>query len=382
LKNYYNILGVNKGSTTQEIEQAYESLSKRFDNELDSNDSFLVNYFNEVKGAFEVLANADRRREFDRVLRYSEIQEDMVALTKSNQDKAKQDLEKLRIREIEELQKKKQKLSSLEIELEKRQHEFENKKSEWSRDVELFKKDHSSRLEELEKLNNQQSENKYKAESIQSWLSRKKIIVITTILSIIIILSGAVYLFNKTDSPLQTESEIPTESESIVPDTIIQDTTETVKTESDNLSDSSFIAARMDTILDLYEEITNLEMKLTKIQTPCGFVSVRAKDGEVKIIGRSFNIQSTGTQLSQNYFLDKGELIYVFESYLDESGNKDQNRFYFLDSRLINTISSDNHNPINESREDQMIDISRYILKDFNEGRDLDDPECALSPSE
>ena len=382
MKNYYNILGVNKGSTTQEIEQAYESLSKRFDNELDSNDSFLVNYFNEVKGAFEVLANADRRREFDRVLRYSEIQEDMVALTKSNQDKAKQDLEKLRIREIEELQKKKQKLSSLEIELEKRQHEFENKKSEWSRDVELFKKDHSSRLEELEKLNNQQSENKYKAESIQSWLSRKKIIVITTILSIIIILSGAVYLFNKTDSPLQTESEIPTESESIVPDTIIQDTTETVKTESDNLSDSSFIAARMDTILDLYEEITNLEMKLTKIQTPCGFVSVRAKDGEVKIIGRSFNIQSTGTQLSQNYFLDKGELIYVFESYLDESGNKDQNRFYFLDSRLINTISSDNHNPINESREDQMIDISRYILKDFNEGRDLDDPECALSPSE
>ncbi|MDC1222222.1 DnaJ domain-containing protein [Salibacteraceae bacterium] len=378
MKNYYYILGVKKDSTIEEIEQAYKSLNQKFNVEIKSSDTFFINYLKEIKEAFEVLKNADQRREHDRMLKYSEIQDDRVALYKSERDKAKQDFEQHRVRETEELQKKEEKLKNRELELQVRQQEFNAQKSIWTNDAALYKKDYQDKLEafEIERQQNQQLIKENKGSTDERWLSRKWIIAIISAVTLIIVVSGAIYLYHKTDPPIQTEIEIPAEPEIIVLDTVVQDSETTVQTETDNNLDTSFIAARMDTILNLYEEITKLEMTLTKNQTSCGFVSVRAKNGEVKIIGRSFTSQSTGLELSQNFFFDNGELIYVFESYLNEVGNKDQNRFYFQDSKLINTISTEGHDSNNESSEEQMINISNSILRDFNEGVDLKDPEC------
>jgi len=69
--DYYAILQVNRNATLDEIERAYERLSRTYDPET-SRKPRAAQRHAEVKEAFEVLSDREKRREYDRSLRSGE----------------------------------------------------------------------------------------------------------------------------------------------------------------------------------------------------------------------------------------------------------------------------------------------------------------------
>lgn len=65
-KNYYDILGVNKGATDKDIKQAYRRLARKYHPDVNSGDKSAEAKFKEVNGAFEVLSDKEKRRKYDK----------------------------------------------------------------------------------------------------------------------------------------------------------------------------------------------------------------------------------------------------------------------------------------------------------------------------
>lgn len=67
-KNYYDILGLQKNATQEEIKQAYRKLSLKFHPDKNDGDKFLEEMFKNINEANEVLSDISKRKAFDLTL--------------------------------------------------------------------------------------------------------------------------------------------------------------------------------------------------------------------------------------------------------------------------------------------------------------------------
>ena len=63
-KDYYSILGVNKGASEDEIKSAYRRLAKKYHPDLNKTEE-AANKFKEINEAYEVLGDAQKRANYD-----------------------------------------------------------------------------------------------------------------------------------------------------------------------------------------------------------------------------------------------------------------------------------------------------------------------------
>lgn len=64
-KNYYDILGVDKKASADEIKSAYRKLAKQYHPDLHPGDAAAAEKFKEVNEANEVLSDAQKRAAYD-----------------------------------------------------------------------------------------------------------------------------------------------------------------------------------------------------------------------------------------------------------------------------------------------------------------------------
>ena len=64
-KDYYNVLGVPRGATADDIKAAYRKLARKCHPDVNPGDTAAEKRFKEINEAHEVLGNADARRKYD-----------------------------------------------------------------------------------------------------------------------------------------------------------------------------------------------------------------------------------------------------------------------------------------------------------------------------
>lgn len=65
LKDYYKVLGLSPGATTQDIKKAYRSLAFRYHPDQNPDNAFAEASFKELQEAYVTLSHAGRRRAYD-----------------------------------------------------------------------------------------------------------------------------------------------------------------------------------------------------------------------------------------------------------------------------------------------------------------------------
>ena len=64
-RDYYEVLGVGKTASDDEIKSAFRRMAKQYHPDLHPNDKEAEAKFKEVNEAYEVLSNADKRAKYD-----------------------------------------------------------------------------------------------------------------------------------------------------------------------------------------------------------------------------------------------------------------------------------------------------------------------------
>jgi len=65
-ENYYDILGINKDSSQEDIKKAYRKLALKYHPDKNQGDTSAEDMFKKVAEAYEVLSDEDKRRKYDR----------------------------------------------------------------------------------------------------------------------------------------------------------------------------------------------------------------------------------------------------------------------------------------------------------------------------
>src|SRR5256885_16635147 len=66
-KDYYDILGVKKSASADEIKKAYRGLAKKFHPDKNKGTKDAENKFKEVSEAYAVLSDTEKREQYDRL---------------------------------------------------------------------------------------------------------------------------------------------------------------------------------------------------------------------------------------------------------------------------------------------------------------------------
>lgn len=64
-RDYYEVLGVSKGASEDEIKKAYRQMAKKYHPDLNPGDKSAEAHFKEVNEAYEVLSDADKKARYD-----------------------------------------------------------------------------------------------------------------------------------------------------------------------------------------------------------------------------------------------------------------------------------------------------------------------------
>ena len=64
-KDYYSILGVNRGATEREIKQAYRRLARKYHPDVNPSDKSAEARFKQINEAYEVLSDKGKRQKYD-----------------------------------------------------------------------------------------------------------------------------------------------------------------------------------------------------------------------------------------------------------------------------------------------------------------------------
>ena len=64
-KDYYEVLGVDKNATEQEIKKAYRRLARKYHPDVNKDDENATEKFKEINEAYEVLKDPDKRAQYD-----------------------------------------------------------------------------------------------------------------------------------------------------------------------------------------------------------------------------------------------------------------------------------------------------------------------------
>ncbi|RJX75166.1 molecular chaperone DnaJ [Vibrio sinensis] len=64
-RDYYNVLGVSKGDSVKDIKKAYKKLAMKYHPDKNPGDATAEEKFKEIKEAYEILTDEDKRREYD-----------------------------------------------------------------------------------------------------------------------------------------------------------------------------------------------------------------------------------------------------------------------------------------------------------------------------
>ena len=64
-RDYYDILGVSKGSSADEIKKAYRKLAIKYHPDKNPNDKSAEEKFKEAAEAYEVLSNPEKKQRYD-----------------------------------------------------------------------------------------------------------------------------------------------------------------------------------------------------------------------------------------------------------------------------------------------------------------------------
>ena len=67
-KNYYEVLGVNRNATSEEIEKAYKVLARKYHPDLNRDDPNAEAKMKEINEARETLKDPEKRRKYDATL--------------------------------------------------------------------------------------------------------------------------------------------------------------------------------------------------------------------------------------------------------------------------------------------------------------------------
>ena len=65
-KDYYNILGVKRNASEQEIKQAYRRLARKHHPDVNPSDKSAETKFKEINEAYEVLSDKENRKKYDK----------------------------------------------------------------------------------------------------------------------------------------------------------------------------------------------------------------------------------------------------------------------------------------------------------------------------
>src|SRR5213075_103678 len=66
MRDPYEVLGVSKGASQEDIKKAYRKLAKKLHPDSNKKDPKAATKFSELNGAYEILGDADKRKAFDR----------------------------------------------------------------------------------------------------------------------------------------------------------------------------------------------------------------------------------------------------------------------------------------------------------------------------